>query len=295
MGTAINAISVGGIDALAAVGVALVFGVMRLANFAYGATVMVAAYATYLFGQANVPWPLTIVGVLCVAAVISIATERLAFRPVRHAEPVTLLMTSFALSYFVENAIEVAFSAQPLAPRLPAFADYTMRVGGTSVAGLYVVAIVVAGLAIVGLTRFLRHTRLGTEMRASAEDLEMTRLLGVQPSHSAMVAFGIMGVLAGIVALVNVADAGVITYDMGLPIAIIAFAGVVVGGMESLLGAAVGGFVIGALTIVLQTDLPSGLVPFYDVFVFGAVIVILLVRPQGLVGARGWATRRDAT
>jgi branched-chain amino acid transport system permease protein len=294
MTTILNSLSVGGIDALMAIGVALVFGIMRLANFAYGAIVMVTGYGLYLAGQARLPWPLMIVAVLLIGIGTSILTERLAFRPVRHAEPVTLLMTSFALAFFIQNAVQVIFSPTPRAPRLPGFATDTVHLFGTEVAALYLVAIAVAVFASVGLGQFLKRTQLGTEMRACAEDLEMARLMGVRPIRSALAAFGISGALAGVVGLLFVADSGIVTPDMGLPIAVVAFAGVVLGGMESLVGAGLGGFVIGALTTMLQTDLPAGLIPFHDAFVYGLVIAILLLRPQGILGGRGWAARSDA-
>jgi branched-chain amino acid transport system permease protein len=145
---------------------------------------------------------------------------------------------------------------------------------------------IVAIVLLIALALFLKRTRVGVEMRAVAEDFRMARLLGVRSNRVITVAFALSGVLAGTVALLLVTQTGVLDFRMGVFLAVYAFFATVLGGMGSLVGAAVGGYLVGGLSVVLQAYLPDDLRPYRDAFLFGIVIVLLLVRPQGLVVGR---------
>ena len=138
---------------------------------------------------------------------------------------------------------------------------------------------------------FLRKTAYGIQMRAAAEDFRMARFLGVRANTVIALAFAISGLLAAVVALLLVTKTGVLDYRMGIPLVLVAFVATVVGGMGSIVGAVLGGFVIGFFTVILQAILPEGLRSARDAFVFGLVIFILVLRPQGLMQVRAMKQR----
>jgi branched-chain amino acid transport system permease protein len=143
----------------------------------------------------------------------------------------------------------------------------------------------------LGLTAFLRRTRFGLEMRAAAENFSMARMLGVRANRVIMGAFALSGALAGAIALIFVAQTGTADIQMGAAIMLMAFIATVIGGLGSLAGAVLAGFLLGAASVIMQVMLPIDARPFRDAFVYGAVILVLLFRPQGLISARGTKER----
>jgi branched-chain amino acid transport system permease protein len=285
----IDAISLGAVYALAALGIGLIFGIMRLINFAHGELIMVGGYALFFLGHP--PWPLLIAGVLAVVIVFALVMERVAFRPVRGANPATLLVTSFAVSFFLQNLAILIFSSRPKAVALsPIFTEF-FSVGGLRIAKLNVLIVLVTILLLTGLAVFLKKTPLGVQMRAAAEDFGMARMLGVRANTVIATAFAISGLLAGAAALLLEAQTATLTPTMGLNPVIIAFVATVIGGMASLPGAVLGGFTLGCLTVALQAALPLEFRAYRDAFAFGVVIAILVFRPQGLIVARTARTR----
>jgi branched-chain amino acid transport system permease protein len=286
---AVDAISLGSLYALFALGIALIFGIMQLVNFAHGELIMVGGYALFFLGHP--PWPLLIAGVLAVVIAFALVMERVAFRPVRGANPATLLVTSFAVSFFLQNLAILIFSSRPKSVALsPIFTEF-FSVGGLRIAKLNVLIVLVTILLLTGLAAFLKKTPLGVQMRAAAEDFGMARLLGVRANTVIATAFAISGLLAGAAALLLEAQTATLTPTMGLNPVIIAFVATVIGGMASLPGAVLGGFTLGCLTVALQAALPLEFRAYRDAFAFGAVIAILVFRPQGLIVARTARTR----
>lgn len=278
--TIIDAIALGSLYALLALGLAVVFGVMRLVNFAFGELVMVAGYTLYLC--AALPLAIAALCAVGAATVAAVAMERVAFRPIRQASPTSMLVTSFALSVLLQNVALMAFGGRARTVDIAPWLTRQMAFGGQSVAVIDLVTIAVAALLTTGLVVVLRRTRLGLQMRAAAIDFAMARALGVRANRVIAVAFAVSGTLAGGAAVLLVAQSGTVTPQMGLLPVLVAFVSVVVGGMSRLSGAALGGFVIGCLTILLQSILPDALRAFRDAFLFGVVIVVLLLRPHGL-------------
>ncbi len=276
-----DAISLGSIYALLALGVALLFGIMQLINFAHGELILVGGYSLFLFSD----WPLllAIAASLAIVAAAAVLMERLAFRPIRGADASTLLVTSFAISYFLQNSTILAFSSQPKSVALSPFFAESFQIGDLRIAKLSIVVIAVTIVLITGLVVLLRKTMIGTQMRAASEDFKMARLLGVPANRVIVVAFSISGLLAGVAALFLVAQTGGVSPQMGLAPVIIAFVATVIGGMGSLAGAALGGFGLGVVSTLLQVALPEDLRPYRDAFVFALVIVVLLFRPEGLI------------
>ncbi len=287
--TLADACSVGGLYALTALGIGLIFGVMRLINFAHGELIMVAGYALLaLFGA---PVAVAMAAALLAAVLLALATERLAFRPLRGADPATLLIASFALSFFVEKLLILVVGARPKGIDFLPGLGRQVDVLGVRMQGLQLVTIATSATLLAAFTWFLKRTRLGLEMRAAAEDFTMARVLGVRADRVIAVAFALSGLLAAAVACLVVAGTGVVQPRMGLQLVIIAFVGTVIGGLGNLAGAALGGFLVGVATILLQALLPPDLRVFREAFVFLAVTLVLLLRPQGLLPARGLRER----
>lgn len=285
----IDALSAGSLYALLALGIALIFGIVRLVNFAYGELIMLAGYVLVL--MAGVPAIVVLPVAIASAAVLSLATERLAFRPARGADPATLLVTSFAVSYLLQNLGLLTFgSLTRSADVLPGLTK-PMELFGVHMSRLDLVVIVVTALLLLAFTQFLKRTDIGTQMRAAAEDFDMARLLGVRANRVIAVAFGLSGVLAGVAAIALIAKTGSVTPTVGVNVALFGFIAVILGGMGSLSGAVLGGYVLGALTVLLQVVLPEDLRAYRDAFLFAAVLALLVLRPQGLIVASSQKTR----
>jgi branched-chain amino acid transport system permease protein len=277
----INSISAGSTYALIALGIALVFGMMKLVNLAYGELIMIGGYVMY--GLAGVPWAIAIVLTIVVTAFAALLMERVAFRPVRGADATTLLITSFVLGYFLQNLALVIFGSIPKALEYPGFVSKSIDFGALSISQLNLVTISVTLLLLAALVVFLRKTPLGVQMRAAAEDFTMARLLGVKANRVIMAAFALSGIVAGVIGVLYLANLGTVSYISGFNPLLVGVVATVTGGLGSLLGAAIGGYAIGFLQVFLQAYLPSGAAPWRDTFVFGVVILILLFRPQGII------------
>lgn len=285
----IDAVSQGSLYALFALGIALIFGIMRLINFAHGELIMCGAYAlTVVSGP---PLVVRILATMGVVVAVALAMERVAFRPVRGANPATLLVTSFAVSYLLQNLAILIFGSVPRSTTVSSALNESITIGSLQVPKLQLVTIATTVVLLVALGAFLNRTSTGAEMRAAAEDFRMARLLGVRANVVIATAFGISGLLAGVAAVLLVAQTGTVTAGMGLTPVLFAFIATILGGMGSLKGAVIGGFVLGALGVALQATLPLEARPYRDAFLFAAVLAIMVARPQGLVVDRSVVTR----
>lgn len=285
----IDAISLGSLYALIALGVAIVYTVMGMMNFAQGEFIMVPAYALYLF--AGVPFGLAVAAALVSGVALAVVTERLAFRPVREADLSAQLVTSLAVATILQSTVSTTVDARAQSVATPPLLGESSRIGGIAVSDLELVTIAVTAALLVGLGWLLYRTRLGLEMRAAAEDFEMTRLLGVRANHVVALAFAISGALAGVVGVLIVMQTGQVSPTMGLTPVVVGFVAVTIGGFGRIAGAVVGGLVLGALASLLGAFLPSGLAPFRDAFVFSVPIAILIFRPEGLLAGGGREAR----
>lgn len=281
----IDALSLGSLYAVFALGIAIVFGIMRLINFAHGELILAGAYALVLFQDWN---PVMRLGLtLAVPVVLALGMERVAFRPVRRADPETMLVTSFAVSFLLQSLAILIFGGLPrsVAPWSTLTSEY-LRIGGVQVQYLDILAVVVTAVLLVGLALFFSRTSLGIQMRAAAEDFTTARALGVRANRVIAFSFVLSGGLAAIASLFLVGKTGIVTPSMGLAPVLAAFIAVIIGGLGSLQGAILGGYLLGTITVALQVMLPLELRPYRDAFVFCAVILVLLIRPQGLLVAR---------
>jgi branched-chain amino acid transport system permease protein len=285
----IDALTLGSAYALYALGIALIFGIMGLINFAHGELIMVGAFTLVLIG--HVAWPVEILATLGIAIVFALAMERVAFRPLRGANPATLLISSFAVSYLLQNLAILIEGSAPKGTSVSPWLSRSFSVGTLNITHLAVVTVAVTVFLLVALGLFLARTRTGVQMRAAAEDFRMARILGVRANTVIATAFAMSGLLAGIGAYLLVAQTGEVSPSMGSQPVLYAFVATVLGGMGSLRGAVLGGYVFGGITVALQATLPGSLASYRDAFAFGAVIVMLLFRPQGLIVARSVVTR----
>lgn len=285
----VDALTLGSLFALVGIGIALVFGIMRLVNFAHGELIMVGGYALIVVGHP--PWPLVVAATLVVPVLFALALERVAFRPVRGASDATLLVTSFAVSYLLQNLALLIFGATPRTTNLSAPLSQSEVVAGLTIPRLSILTIALTLVLLGLLTAFLNRARAGVQLRAAAEDFQMARILGVRANRVIAMAFGISGLLTGVAALLLVAQSGTVTPTMGLGVLLVAFLSTVLGGMGSLVGAVIGGYLLGALSVGLEAYLPTGLREYRDAFAYAAVIAVLLYRPQGLVVPAGARSR----
>lgn len=277
----IDAVSVGGLYALTAIGIGLIFGVVGLVNFAYGDFVMIGAYTILL--TIGFHWPVIILVAAFVLILVALASDLVAFRPVRLAAPETLMIVSFALSYTIQHVYVMMFGSLARTVNFLPEMSRNLEILGIRVAAVSALQILATILLTGALAAFIRFTRVGYQMRAVSENPTMARLVGVDINAVIAAAFITSAVLAVTVSALFVAQTGTMTPFLGLNLTIIGFVATVIGGMGSLVGCALGGFLVGSITTLLQLALPADLQPFREAFVFGAVVLMLVVRPGGLV------------
>ncbi len=285
----LDAINIGGLYAMMALGIGLIFGIMRLINFAHGEMVMAGGYALGLL--ATLPAPLAIVLSLAFIIALALMIEQTAFRPLRGQDPASLLVASFAVSYFLQNLTVMIFGARPLPFSFAPGLAETIEIAGLRLPLLQFVSLGLVIVALAGVATLLKHTALGIQLRAAAEDVVTARLSGVKVNRVIAFAFVISAVLAWIVSLIYSAQIGQLSPAMGVRPLIIGFVATILGGLGSLPGAALGGFVVGAISVLLDAALPASLRPFREAFLFGLVFVILVVRPEGLLRVRALQER----
>jgi branched-chain amino acid transport system permease protein len=291
----VDAIGIGAIYALMAVGIGLVFGVLRLVNFAYGQLVMAGAFALAFASDRD--WPVWAGIVQCFAVVIALtmAMERVVFRPLRTQSAATMLVATFAVAFLLQAiALVIDQRDDTLGEPAASLARLNLPwvIFGTDVRKITVVAIVTAAACLLALVLFLERTTVGLQMRAAAMDFQTARLLGVRANRVIGSAVFLSGVLAAIVAVMLTVQQPLVTSTFALRETIVVLAGVVVGGMNRLLSATLGGFAIGYASGLLGGALPTEQSQYLPSFLFGLVILTLLVRPAGLFTRGGGPVER---
>jgi len=291
--TLVDALGLGAVYALMAVGIGLVFGVLRLVNFAYGQLVMAGAY-TLAFTSG---WPVAGSVAACFAVVIALSflMERAVFRPLRTQSPAVMLVTTFGVAFLLQSVAllidirddtlgEPATSVAPL--------NQAISVGGVDLRKVTILAVVVAAVTLGLLALLLAKTTIGLHMRAAAADFRTARLLGVRADSVIGIAVLLSGVLAATVAVILTVQFPLVTPDFALKETIVVLVGVVVGGIDRLWTATLGGFAIGFASGLINGALPTDKTVFLPSAVFALVIGVLLLRPAGLF-ARGRAAVVD--
>ena len=279
----IDVLSLGGAYALMALGLVIIYGILRLVNFAYGELIMVAGYTMFLASGSGLPWIVMALLAVGMAILFGIITDYVAFRPVRAKSVTAVLITSFAFSNLLQNAALLFISPRPRNVPLPEIFSQTVSIGGaiTPVRNLITIAASIVLLAAVAF--LMRRTTLGIAMRAAATNFTMARMLGVPANLIISSAFALSGFLAGVVGILWIGRIGTVVPGVGLEPLLVAFIATVIGGMRSLPGAVVGGFLLALIDTTLNYTLSQDLLKFRDAFTFSLVILILLWRPQGLI------------
>ena len=277
-----DAISLGALYGLVAVGIGLVFGVMRLINFAYGELITAGAYVlAYTSG-----WPAPLAILMCVAAVVALALvqERVAFRPLRRmgASPAAMLVATFAVSFLLQAIYLLAFGTRGQIVGTLGQLNTAFTIRGVDIRWIVLVT-TVTGVALLAATAaLLNRTELGLHVRAAAHDFRTARLLGVRANRVIGLSFVVAGFLAAAVSVLYTVSNPLVQPSMGVPITIFALIGVVVGGLDRLWSAALGGFAVGFVYGMFGDLLSSAASPYLPSVVYGAVILVLLLRPAGL-------------
>lgn len=287
--TVVDAIGQGAVYALMAVGIGLVFGVLRLVNFAYGQLIMSGAYALAFASEHK--WPVWVGILLCFGIVIafSFLMEVAVFRPLRTQSPAVMLVTTFAVAFFLQAvalAIDVKDGTIGETAASIAYLNQAVEIAGVDVRKIIVVAIVVAVVALGALALLLARTTIGLHMRAAATDFRTARLLGVRANNVISFAVFLSALLAATVAVILTVQNPFVQPDFALKETIIVLVGVVVGGIDRLWTATLGGFTIGFASGIINGALGTDYTKFLPSAVFALVIVVLLLKPAGLF-ARG--------
>ena len=306
----VNALSAGSLYALMAVGLALIFSILRLINFAHGDIMMVAGYLAAFAMFAGLPLPAAILTMLVGTIVVGLLMERVAYRPIRGAPDVAMLLTSFAVGQVLQNGTLLVsrLASQPVQIAFPApdLLDGVVSLGALTVSKVNVASFASGAILVGLLTVFVTRTRLGLSMHAAAEDLVAAQLMGIRVNRVVATAFAIASGFAAVAGFMYASQAGQINPYLGFTPVLKAFIAAVIGGFGSISGAIIGAYTLAFLEIIptalagiadilpqgsvspelhdlLARFLPSGLASYRDAFVFVFLILVLLFRPNGIL------------
>ncbi|MCA9836504.1 MAG: branched-chain amino acid ABC transporter permease [Trueperaceae bacterium] len=281
----INGLAIGSLYALVAVGLSMVYGILRLINFAHGDLMMIAGMlgATLFLWLSKSPLFL-FVALALVAGLLGLALERIAYRPLRGAPEVNLLITSFAVSSILQVGMQMIFSSSPRRFETVAALSKLYSFGSVQIRGADMATFFITILSALLLTWFTRRTRTGIAMRAVSENLDTSMLMGINPSRPIALAFFIGSLLAGVAGVLWGWKYGQVDPLFGFLPGLKAFVAAVIGGIGSIPGAFVGGYVLGLAEVFFVGFLPPSFSGYRDVFVFSLLFIVLLVKPQGILG-----------
>ena len=307
----VNALSAGSLYALMAVGLALIFGILRLINFAHGDVMMVAAYFAAISLFAGLPLPAAVLVMIVGTVLVGLAMERIAYRPIRGGPEIAMLLTSFAVGQILQNGTLLAtrLASQPIQIAFPApeVLDGVVAVGAVTIARVNVASFGVGVILLAVVMLFLTRTRTGLSMHAAADDLPAAQLVGIKVNRVVATAFALSAMLAAVAGLFYASQAGQINPFLGFTPVLKAFIAAVIGGFGSISVAVVGAYALGFLEVIptalggiadilpagsvspgvhdlLATIFPSGLGSYRDAIVFVFLILMLLFRPNGILG-----------
>lgn len=290
----VDALSLGSIYALTALGIGLIFSVMRLINFAHGNFIAVCTFSMLVpvtEGVARVfmgslPAPLLVLFLLLVGILLAVLSELILFRRLRGTDPAVMMIASFALGAAAQALLLMIYGSRPIALNLWPNLSTPIIIFGMRIALLQLITMGVTAGCLIALVLFLTRTRFGIAMRASAENFTMAEMLGVPANRIILVAFAMSGALAAVTCMLLLPQTGVADIRMGGGVLMMAFVATVIGGLGNLTAAVLAGFLLGAASVVLQIVLPVDLRPYRDALVFGLVILVLLFKPNGLFASR---------
>jgi branched-chain amino acid transport system permease protein len=289
----VNGITMGALYALIALGFSMVYGVLKLLNFAHGDLYMVGAFIGYFVIQwfggplaLTVPVPLLLVIMFVLAAVLvgglGVAIERFAYRPLRNAPRIAPLITAIGISFFLENAALLLFGSQFRVYNTPDFISPSgVQIGSVSIDSVQIMVLVLGLALMIGLRLLVIRSKLGKQMRAVASDREAAEMLGINVNFTIAATFFLGSALAGVAGVMSGLLFNSVTNTIGFIAGLKAFTAAVVGGIGSLPGAMLGGLLLGIAESFITGYISS---TYTNLFVFGLLIAVMLVRPRGLLG-----------
>lgn len=279
----INGLRTGSIYALIALGYTMVYGIAKMINFAHGDIIMVGAYSLYVFVSIlNLSPIVAAILTIILCSLTGVLIEKVAYKPLRKAPPLSVLITAIGMSFFLQNASLLIFGANPIAFESIIKVD-TLKIGDVRVAGITIVTFIITFISMVLLTWFIKNTRTGNAMRAVSEDKGAAQLMGIDVNKTISITFAIGSLLAAIAGILYVSQYQSLRPTMGAFPGIKAFVAAVLGGIGSIPGAMLGGLVLGVIESISKAYISSQL---SDAIVFGVLIIVLLVKPTGLLGKR---------
>lgn len=281
-----NGISLGSLYALVAIGYTLVYGILRLINFAHGDIFMMATYFSF-YGIAifTLPWYLSFIIAIILTAILGFFLEAGAYRPLRDAPKISLLISAIGASYLLENLATVIFGGRPKSFPTPKLFTDMINIHGVAIQKLTFYIPIVTIIFLAGLLYLINHTKSGIAMRAVAKDHETAGIMGVNVNRIISLTFVIGSALAAVGGIMWGLKFPNIQPLMGVMPGLKAFIAAVIGGIGNVKGAVIGGFLLGIAEIMLVAFLPA-LSGYRDAFAFILLIVILLVKPTGIIGEK---------
>jgi len=290
----VNGLTAGALYALVALGFSMVYGVLKLLNFAHGDLYMVGAFVGYFVIQwfggptgLKIPVPALLVIMFVLAAALAgflgVAIERFAYRPLRDAPRIAPLITAIGISFFLENAALLLFGAQFRVYNTPDFISFSsgFRVGSVRIDAVQIMVLLLGLVLMVGLRLLVVRTKLGKQMRAVASDREAAEMLGINVNFTIAATFFLGSALAGVAGVMAGLLFNQVTNTIGFVAGLKAFTAAVVGGIGSLPGALLGGLLIGIAESFITGYVSS---TYTNLLVFGLLIAVMLIRPTGLLG-----------
>ncbi|NOX16523.1 MAG: branched-chain amino acid ABC transporter permease [Epsilonproteobacteria bacterium] len=279
----INGISLGSMYALIAIGYTLVYGVLRLINFAHGDIMMVGAFAAYVAHASGVPFELSVVLAIIVAMITGILTDKIAYKPLRDAPKISLLITAIGISFFLENLFNVLFGGIPRAFSAPDYLTRSIHFEGIIIPMTVIIIPTVTLVLLFVMLWILNKTKYGMAIRSLAFDIPTVKLMGINADFIIMLVFAMGSALAAIGGIFYAISYPSIDPLMGVIVGLKAFAAAVLGGIGSVAGAVIGGFILGFTEIVVVAFMPE-LGGYKDAFAFIFLILVLLFKPTGIMG-----------
>ena len=275
----INGLSLGSIYALIALGYSMVYGIILLLNFAHGDVIMVGAYMSWFVMNQLGLGPVTAVcATIITCTLLGVVIEKIAYTPLRNAPRISLLITAIGVSFFLEYTAELILGSG--AKVIPAYyTNQTFRIGSVPLGLTSVITLLVTVLSMLALTFLVQKTKLGKAMRAVSEDMDAARLMGINVNSTISFTFAVGSFLAAIGSMMYFSNYTAVTPTVGAMPGLKAFVAAVFGGIGSIPGAVIGGFIIGICESLIKG---AGATTFSDAFTFALLIVVLAVKPTGL-------------
>ena len=279
----VNGISLGSMYALIAIGYTMVYGVLRLINFAHGDIMMVGAFIAYFAHANGAPFGISVVIAIFGAVIVGILTDKIAYKPLRDAPKISLLITAIGISFFLENLFNVLFGGIPRAFSAPAYLTKVIKLGSVMMPVTVFIIPIVTLVILAIILWILYRTKYGMAIRALAFDIPTVKLMGINADFIIMIVFAMGSGLAAVGGVFYAVSYPSIDPLMGIIVGLKAFAAAVLGGIGSVAGAVVGGFILGFTEIVVVAFMPE-LGGYKDAFAFIFLILVLPFKPTGIMG-----------